>query len=32
MTLDREITGPEPGKMKLVLERMPPEHPSMAGT
>jgi hypothetical protein len=31
MTLDRVITGPEPGKMKLVMERMPPEHPSMAG-
>jgi hypothetical protein len=31
MTLDRQITGPDPGKMKLVLERMPPEHPSMAG-
>lgn len=32
MTFDRQITGPEPGKMKLVLERMPPERPSMAGT
>jgi hypothetical protein len=31
MILDREITGPEPGKMKLVMERVPPEHPSMAG-
>lgn len=31
MTLDRVIAGPEPGKMKLVMERMPPEHPSMAG-
>jgi hypothetical protein len=31
MTLDRVITGPEPGKMKLVMERMPPAHPSMAG-
>lgn len=31
MTLEREITGPEPGKMKLVLERVPPEHASMAG-
>jgi hypothetical protein len=31
MTLDRVITGPAPGKMKLVMERMPPEHPSMAG-
>jgi len=31
MTLDRQITGPAPGKMKLVLERMPPEHPSLAG-
>jgi hypothetical protein len=31
MTLDRQITGPEPGKMKLVMERMPAEHPSMAG-
>lgn len=31
MTLEREITGPEPGKMKLVMERMPPERPSMAG-
>lgn len=32
MTLNREIAGPEPGKMKLVMERMPPEHPSMAGS
>jgi hypothetical protein len=32
MTLDREITGPESGKMKLVMERMPPEHASMAGS
>jgi hypothetical protein len=32
MTLNREITGPAPGKMKLVLERMPPEHASMAGS
>jgi hypothetical protein len=31
MTLEREITGPEPGKMKIVLERVPPEHASMAG-
>lgn len=31
MTLDREIGGPEPGKMKLVMERMPPERSSMAG-
>ena len=32
MTLDREITGPASGKMKLVMERLPPEHPSMAGS
>lgn len=32
MTLEREITGPEPGKMRLVMERVLPEHPQMTGS
>jgi hypothetical protein len=33
MTVDRDMKTPEgDGKMKLVFERMAPEHPSMAGT
>jgi hypothetical protein len=33
MTVDREMRTPDGvGKMKLVFERMAPEHPSMAGT
>ena len=32
MTLEREITGPEPGKMKLVLERVPAGSTAMAGS